>query len=108
MKSQGIKLKKHYLTARENYLKKLRTIKTSKKRTLNDTARVLEGLKLQHEFMLAEKRRLQRTINLLESKGKRVDPKFRQRLKKITEEDKENQERFKLIKEYFERNVRAD
>lgn len=107
-RSENVVLKKDYLKAREKYLtalKKATTPKTSN-RTINDTARTLDGLKLQHKFMVAERKRLERTIIRMEEKGKKTNPFFVARLKKIMKEDKENQARFKSIKDYFENEMR--
>lgn len=100
--SQSVLLKKRFLDAREKYLKKLKTISEQKgKRNIHNTAMVLEGLNLQHRFMQSEIKRLERTIELLKSRGKKVDPRFSRRLTKLKKEDGENQSRAKSIKEYF-------
>jgi hypothetical protein len=104
---ESVRLKNNFLKAREKYLDALRntTWKNKKKRTIHDTARVLEGLKLQHKFIMAEKKRLERTIGMMGDRGK-INPKMVNRLRKIKREDKESQERFKLIKGYFEREIK--
>ncbi len=99
--SQSFILKKQYLNARQRYLEKLRTFTPKKNRTIKDTAKVLDALKLQHKFISSEIRRLQKTITALKSKGKKVNPRLIQRLEKISNEDKENQQRAKLIEAYF-------
>ena len=107
-RSENVRLKSDYLKAREKYLAGLRKAiePVQKKRTVNDTARVLEGLKLQHKFMVAERKRLERTIARLGERGKTIDPRFIRRLKKVKKEDKEAQARFKSIKDYFESEMK--
>jgi len=109
--SPSVSLKRKYLTARENYLKKLSEIKslnTKGKRTIHNTASVLEGLKLQHKFMQSEIKRVERTITLLRNKQKKVDPRLLVRLKKLKKEDGENQSRAKSIKEYFQMELKGE
>ena len=107
-RSENVRLKSDYLKAREKYLAGLRkAIKPNViERTMHDTARTLEGLKLQHKFMVAERKRLERTIARLGERGKTIDPRFIKRLKKVKKEDKEAQARFKLIKDYFENEMK--
>lgn len=101
LKNKQIKAKEKYVEARR------RAISHQKgKRTIHDTARLLNAMKLEHEALVAERKRLERVVELLRAKGKRINPNFLERLRKIKRETKENRSRFKLIKDYFETELR--
>jgi hypothetical protein len=101
LRNRQIKAKEKYIEAR----RKATSVQTEK-RTIHDTAHLLEAMKLEHNALVAERKRLEQTVALLRERGKKVNPSFLERLRKIKKEDKENRSRFKLIKDYFETELR--
>lgn len=103
---RNLVLKKRVQKTKLKYLSNLKKSKSKKERDLKDTAKTLTTLKAEHQFMLAQIRRLENTIANLKKAKKKLPSKFNTELEKLKREDKENQARYKIIKEYFERELR--
>jgi len=108
-KPQNPVLKGNYLKAREKYLKAMREAiaERGRERTLNDTKKTLEALKLEHKFLASERKRLEHTITRLAIKGKAIDPRFVKRLQKVMKEDEESRSRYRSIKHHYDREMKG-